>query len=287
MAKLISKPESTVPFYEMAGSPEEKYTTEGFQAVRTFLVAWEQREAFAKDVMGNTSLFDYRSATYYPNRTSVFPIRITFTPADKNALTKKALSKLHLDLNSYDHSWAIANVEYRTISEVDLESGPENEPGTKITYRLSYESIEEEIRVDGWVWQGTTTAIPTDTLLMKRIPQALHQLVWSQVLSPPWVTIQETQGKLNRYTFLDCPPGTLLFEGVAANKLYRSTFEDGESPFCWAITYTFRQKAIHHDENTYGWNEIFRSDTGTWGLPTQNGKKLYDDADFGPLFQSV
>ncbi|MDO4574054.1 MAG: hypothetical protein Q4D98_02445 [Planctomycetia bacterium] len=285
MAEL-NTPETTVPFYELAGSPTEKYTTEGFRATRTFLVAWENREEFAKNIMGNASRFDYKIAAYYPNRTSVFPIRITLTPAENEAVVRQTLSQLHTDLAAYDGSWAKAVVDYETMEDEDLESGPNVETGTKLTYRLNYEAVDEILSAEGWTWADTGVSLPSDTLVTQRIPQTIHQLVWSQVVSPPWSAILAAQGKLNQDTFLDCPAGTLLLEGIAANKLYRSTFEEGESNFCWAITFTFRQRAVHHNGGTYGWNYLFRSTTGSWVMARNNGNPLYETTDFNALFQT-
>ena len=285
MARLISSPLTTVKFYELAGSPEEKFTTEGFSATRRFYVKWDEREAFEKDVMGNASLFDYRSSTYYPNRTNVYPTRITFVPANATSVVRKTCEKLHTDLNSYA-GWALATVEYETLSDTDLTFGPDTESGTKLTYRLAWESVENAISPEGWAWADSGAALPTDRDILQRTPEALHVLIWSQVLNPPWVTIQETQGKINVSTFLDCPAGTLLFEGAQANKLYRTTFEAGESPYCWAITYTFRQRAVHHNAQTYGWNYIYRPSDGTWALAKNQGHPMYDSADFNPLFVS-
>ena len=285
---IISAPATTVPFYELAGSPLEKYTASGFQAQREFLVDWSLRETFAKEIMGNDSQFDYRSAAYYPGRTSVFPTEISIRPADEGAITRRTLTQLHTDLNSYAGSWAYVTVKYQTLSsDTDTEDTPEPESGTQITFRLDHEPREEEFSSSGWVWSDTSAALPADLVLIKRSSDALYQLVWHKVLSPPWETIMNTQGKINQSPFLGCPAGTLLFEGALSNKLYRSTFEEGESTFTWAITYTFRQKAIHHDGDTYGWNYQFRASDGSYAIPTNATLPLYDSADFTLLFQSA
>lgn len=286
MSRKISAPSTTVNFYEMAGSPVEVFSKEGFSATRRFLVRWEDREAFARDVMGDSSVFNYRCATYYPKRTSVFPTRVTLEPADAKTVERQTLAALHTGLNTYD-GWALATIEYETLTDSDLDVGVETESGTSLTYRLSWESVEEVLpSASGWHWADTGNAIPADMEVLQRIPEALHVLIWSQVLNPPWTAIQAAQGKVNASEFLDCPPGTLLFEGAAASKLYRSTFEEGASPYCWAITYTFRQKAIHHDGGTYGWNHFFRTSDGTWTVLENNGKTIYDAAEFTPLFES-
>ncbi|MBR0191939.1 MAG: hypothetical protein IJQ31_07735 [Thermoguttaceae bacterium] len=284
--KQIPTPTTTVSFYELAGSPVEAFTSEGFEAKRRFLVRWEEREAFARDVMGHSSTFNYQSSTYYPNRTSVFPVKITFRPADENSIQKQEIAALHLGLNSYS-GWALAEIEYATLTDEDLDLGVQTESGTSLTYRLSWESIDVELpSASGWVWTDSGAAIPEDLSVVQRIPQAVHTIIWSRVLNPPWTAIQQMQGKVNSVEFLDCPAGTLLFEGAAANKLYRSTFQQGESPFCWAITFTFRQKAVHHDSQTYGWNHFFRTSDGSWAMVQSNQKKIYDEADFKTLFES-
>lgn len=286
MANKISVPQTTVSFFELAGSPIEVFSESGFSATRRFLVRWDERSDFARDIMGNSTVFNYQSSTYYPNRTSVFPIKITISPADEKTLLPKEISALHLGLNSYS-GWALAVVEYETLTETDLDFGVDAESGTTLTYRLSCESTELQLPSDsGWVWEDSNASIPENLQVVQRIPQSLHVIIWSQVLNPPWKKIQETQGKINVSEFLDCPSGTLLFEGASANKLYRSTFQDGESPYCWAISYTFRQKAIHHDGRTYGWNHFFRSEDGTWCVLKNQGKTIYDYADFAPLFES-
>ncbi|MDO4570315.1 MAG: hypothetical protein Q4D38_08030 [Planctomycetia bacterium] len=285
MAKIISNPLSSVPFFELAGSPTEKYTVEGFSAERRFLVAWEKRDDFARDIMGDVSTFDYRTAAYYPNRPSVFPVSVKFEPADGDTIVCQALEKLHEDLNSYD-GWAIATVEYSATNDEDFDFAPETESGTSLTYRLSWETEEFLLPSGNWTWQDTLESAPNDLTPIQRIPQTIHTLVWSQVVSPPWNTILEAQGKINRYEFLNALPGTLLFEGATANRLYRSTFQNGESPFCWAITYTFRQKSIHHQGETFGWNDFFRADDGMWVPLVNNGKSIYDKANFEPLFVS-
>lgn len=287
MANRISVPQTTVSFFELAGSPRESFTTEGFQAVRRFLVRWEDRENFARDVLGNSDIFNYRTSTFYPNRPSVFPVHLTFQPADEKTLARQEISALHLGLNSYD-GWALAEIEYETLTEMDLDFGIDAEAGTRLTYRLSWEAVDTELPTDsGWVWKDTQEPVPQDLTVIQRIPQALHVIVWSQVQNPPWVRIQETQGKVNASEFLDCPPGTLLFEGASANKLYRATFEDGESPYCWAITFTFRQKAVHHGGSVYGWNHFFRTEDGKWAVLENHGEPIYDSAEFAPLFESA
>ena len=276
-------PKTTVPFFELGGSPTEVYTQEGFKATRKFLVAWDDRDAFALDVMGKATEFDYSCSTFYPDRPWAVPVSLTFKPVDDYAVVKKAIPEMHAGVNSYHGSWAVAVVEYDTIGMNDTDS-VSIPGGTRLTYRLAYDPREVQIPADGWVWNGSGDPIPADTLLIRRVPQTIHTLTWKLVVSPPWLAIQQMQGKINDREFLDCPPGTLLLEGVGANKLFQSTLQKGASDFTWAIVYTFRQLSIHHAGQTYGWNHLFRGTDGSWNVPVNNGSRLYDEADFDALF---
>lgn len=281
----MPSPTVTVPFFELGGSPTEVYTTDGFKATRRFLVTWDDRDAFAHNVMGGAAEYDYSRSTFYPSRPEVIPVRLTFQPADDHAVVRQTIPAMHDAVNAYTGSWAVATVEYETLGTQDVDSVTIT-GGTRLAYRLTHETRETELAADGWQWAGTTENLPPDMALLRRIPQTLHTLTWSLVVSPPWLAIQEMQGKINAGEFLDCPPGTLLLEGVSANKLYRSTLEKGASNFTWQIVYAFRQQCIHFAGGTYGWNHAFRSGAGTWAVPVNNGARLYEEADFARLFQA-
>ncbi len=283
--QITPSPAHSVSFFELGGSPTEVFTPEGFKATRKFLVAWDDRDAFAQDVMGGASEYDYTNSTFYPNRPQVIPVRLTFKPVDDHAVVRKTIPAMHDAVNSYAGSWALATVEYDTLSTQDVDSVTVT-GGTRLSYRLTHETREVELPADGWKWAGTMENLPADVFLLRRIPQTLHTLTWSLVVSPPWIAIQEMQGKINRDEFLDCPPGTLLLEGVSANKLYRSTLEKGASDFTWQIVYAFRQQCIHFGGGTYGWNHAFRGNAGMWAVPENNGARLYENADFARLFRS-
>ncbi len=277
-----------VPFKELGGSPTESYGLDGFQAERRFLIAWEDRDAFAVDVLGVVTEYGGRTWASYPGKSSVFAVSLHYEPFDPNGLDPQAFTDLTTDLNSYSNSLAKAVVKYRTVNLRDRTDGPENEIGTYLTYRMSYATVEEPITPQGWVWvDQPTLPAPEDLALVKVVPVTEHELVWQQVVRPPWDTIRQLQGKLNSTEFLSCPAGTLLFVGAKANKLYRSGFDAGESDFCWEIAYLFREKAIKQGGQTYGWNHAYRDDPAGWAELTNGSSLLYDTAEFLPLFQSA
>ncbi len=280
----------TIPFQELAGSPVELYTTDGFTATRQFLVPWERREAFARWLMGTASEYGARDSVAYPNQSDVTPWQLRIVPFDDSTIEKQTMTQPSGTLNSYD-GLALITVDYKTTTQQDIDDGPDAETGTRLTYRITYESIETALNPVGAFWENSTAALTSSDTLVKRIPQTIHILTWQQVLYPPWTAIRLLQGCVNNTEFLNCPAGTLLFDGVTVNKLYRGDLQDGASEFCWSLEYRLRQKIIYQNSNAYGWNHEFRSDTGVWerlklGTPGSPASDLYDSGDFSTLFVS-
>ncbi|NLE38456.1 MAG: hypothetical protein GX621_10570 [Pirellulaceae bacterium] len=277
----------SVAFHELGGSPHEQYDVNGFSARRELLVAWEDRDALALELLGEAAQLGGSYWTTYPGKPSSFAVSIQFEPVDADGPDRQELTSLTEGLNSYSGSFARAIVRYKTINELDRDDGPTNETGTQISYRMLYSAAFEPIGPGGWSWSDTLVALPTDRPLAKWIPTTEHRLTWYKVVNPPWQTIQSLQGTVNASEFLSCPAGTLLFEGADTNKLYAGDFASGASPFCWEIKYLFRQRAIRHGGNVFGWNHVYRENPAGWAEPTNGIAKLYDEADFNVLFQSA
>ena len=276
-------------FQELAGSPMEQYSSDGFTAHRQFLVPWEQRSEFAMAVFGSSSQKESERRLYYPGRSDAIAWKLRFEPFDPSAIGIRDLENLKTDFADYNGSFAKAMIDYHTEDSTDRSDVPLNEEGTSITYRMVVDSTETSIATDGWKWNGTTISIPEDTPLLKRIPMTTHFVTWSNVVTPPWERISVRQGTVNNATFLGCAAGTLLFEGAEANKLYRrgSGIEEGPSAFVWAIKYAFREKSVKFGGQTFGWNDFYRTDNGTWNCVKYGSKTLYDYSDFNRLFESV
>lgn len=274
-------------FQELAGSPTEQYTSDGFTATRTFLIAWEDRDAFAAEVMGTASQYGGGTPVQYPGKTSVVAVRLRFEPFDPDAPDVQTLDALTIGLNSYSGSYAKAIVDYDTTSDEDLENSPSSEFGTYLTYSMVHDFDAIALPLDGWQWEDEpTAAVPSDLELVKAVPVTLHRLIWHQVVNPPWSLIHATQGKVNAGEFLGCPAETLLFEGAETGKLYRATADDSGSDFAWQIEYVFRERSVKHGGNVYGWNHLYRPDPAGWDRLTNGSDLLYDTANFATLFVS-
>jgi hypothetical protein len=275
----------SVPFKELGGSPAERYTPGGFLARREFLVAWEDRDAFAAEILGEAADFGATPSLRYPGMTSVFATSVAFEPFDPDSPDPQVLTDLTEGLNSYSHSFAKATVLYRTLTLRDRPDGPDNERDTQLTYRMTHDVELVKISPRAWQWaDNPSLTVPDDLELVKVVPVTDHLLTWRQVIRPPWDAMRTLQGKVNLGTFLGCPEATVLFRGATANKLFRSSFEAGISEFCWEIQYAFRERAIKFDGQVYGWNHAYRDDPPGWIELTHGTDRLYELADLAPLF---
>jgi hypothetical protein len=278
----------SIAFKELGGSPVETYAPGGFYGRRQFLIAWEDRDAFAAEILGQAPQFGATPSLNYPGKTSVFATSVRFEPFDPNSPDPQILASLADGLNSYSHSFAKATVNYQTLSLRDRPDGPENEPDTQLSYHMQYDVELLTILPRGWKWADDPGLSVNEALqLVKAVPVTDHLLTWHQVVRPPWDAIRSLQGKVNAGEFLGCPEATVLFRGATANKLYRSGFAGGASDFCWEILYAFRERAIKFDDQVYGWNHAFRDDPPGWVELTHGSDRIYDRADLSALFQQA
>jgi hypothetical protein len=278
----------SVPFKELGGSPQEEYGLEGFRAQRQFLIAWEDRDAFAAEVLGIVAQHGANAWIHYPGKATAFAVRVHYEPFDPDNPDFKALTELAEGLNSYTSSFAKATVQYQTLSPQDREDGPANEAGTYLSYRMQFAAEAQELLPGGWTWEDQPTLpAPADLALVKAVPVTDHRLTWHQVVFPPWDAIRSLQGKVNSTAFLGCPAGTVLFLGAEANKLYRSGWAEGASEFCWQIEYVFRERALKQGGQVLGWNHFWRPDPAGWAVLANSAGPLYEAADLSLLFQSA
>ncbi len=275
-----------VAFRELGGSPVEQYDTSGFSARREFLIAWEDRNAFAIEVLGEATRHGGGASVAYPGYSMAAAIEVKFEPLDAEQPDSQEIGLLATGLNSYNGSFAKAVVSYGTISPRDRLDGPENEVGTHLTYSMSHAVGDSSMRPGGWQWVDTSVSLSTSYKLSKRIPATVHYLTWHNVTNPPWTAIHELQGTVNNAVFLGCPAATILFDGAEAEKTFRAGFAQDESPLSWKIKYIFRERSVKHSGAVYGWNHIYRESPAGWVEITNGTDKLYDSADQMLLFQS-
>lgn len=303
----------TIQIQEIGGSPREKYSLDAFTATRTFVLPWSQRDEFAKLFFGDR-LYDCESFVptqsetltptavpelvlsaaapstnsrmQYPGKSGVYVVKIEFEPLDAESLDVVGISNPANVLGDY-RSFAKATVTYSSeTTSVDREGSPSVDSGTRLTYKMVVcgETISTPSR--SWRWADKPDFPVADDLeIAKRVPTIEHQLVWSNVVNPPWERISATQGTVNDAEFLGYAAGTLLFEGAEANKIFDGSVEAGSVAYTWQIRFIFREKRVVSGANSFGWNDFYRESTGEWArLLDAAGEPLYRAANHSALF---
>jgi hypothetical protein len=277
-----------VPFKELGGSPQEEYSLQGFRAQRQFLIAWQDRDAFAAEALDVAAQPGANTWINYPGKPTALAVRVRYEPFDHENPDCQTLFGLTEGLNSYTGSFAKATVDYQTVTPQDFSGAPDADAGTRLTYRMLYSVNLESLLPGGWKWADAPGAVaPPGLAPTKEIPIAEHHLTWDLVISPPWDAIRTLQGKVNSTVFLGCPAGTMLFMGAEANKLYRSALGAGAMEFGWQIHYVFRERAIKQGGQVLGWNYFWRPDPPGWAVLTNGAGPFYEAADLNALFQSA
>ena len=77
-----------------------------------------------------------------------------------------------------------------------------------------------------------------------QLPFTRHRLIWHRALSPPWSAIRNSTATLNTAAFLGATAGTLLFEGVAAEREFLRIPDLANAEFAWRMEYVFRENSL-------------------------------------------
>ncbi|MCL2304784.1 MAG: hypothetical protein FWC43_05515 [Planctomycetaceae bacterium] len=266
---------------EIGGSPKELYDRNGFSAERVFLVPWEKRQEFTELVLASPEVLTY------PGQAQTAAVRLKMEPLEPDAIELNSVQNIATDLPGYGGSFLKSTVYYESVSDNDRDDLPVTPSGSWITYRMEIGATEELLLLTGWKWSDLPgQALPSDFSGVKRIPYTEHHVTWNQVVGPPWTAILQLQGKVNQVAFLGCEPGTLLFDGAVAYKLYRKndTINDTPSSFTWQIRYVFRERSIKSGGQVYGWNHFYRPSPPGWVELVNGSQKFYDSGDFNELF---
>jgi hypothetical protein len=277
-----------IEYLELAGSPVEEFSAEGFRARRFFLVPWEKRTAFAEGVLGQGENSELLPLSSYPGRPDVLAVAVRITPDDAEGVRPVPEDRRPGWLASYPGSFARVEVQYELPRGEEVTQIPALFADERISHRIRTQVVEYPLPPSGWVWEAEPgDPLPSDLPLVLTIPLTEHVLTLRTVLQPDWQTLADLQGKVNAHNFLARPAETLLFLGVTASKLYRGSLEAGPSPFAWELRLTFLERAIKQGGRILGWNHRFRPDTGTWDRPLAGGHPLYELADFQVLLDQA
>jgi hypothetical protein len=282
-----------IPFKELAGSPVETFSPEGMKAQRRLLVAWENRLGMLAELLGDGQEFGGRSQAGYPDCPNVVVAQVRFEPWPPSPDDQGAFDDVAAQLNSYSGRFVQIVVDYELLdaagSRADL---PSVRSGTLLTYRMEFSGEYVALPGQALRWSSDSSLpVPPDAVPTVRVPVTKHVVTWHRVVNAPWAAIRRLTGTVNAAAFLGAAAETVLFDGATAERRFLGLDSLKRAAFGWRIAYTFREKTIRIDGNTFGWNHAYRplphAAPGWDKLRDEAGNNLYRTGDFSTLFQSA
>jgi len=274
-----------VSFYELAGSPREEFTRQKVTATREILVDWDDRQAMRQELLGAAAGGTGFYAAY-PGIASLYASQVQIEPFD--AVPDSAtFSDIAAHINDYSGRLAKLTILYE-MREANESDEVEYEPGTTLEYRRAYGVDIMLLPPSGFTWCDEAAApVTAQDAPQIRLPIIEHQLIWKNVVTPPWTSIQGMIGKINSSTFLDAPTGTLLFDGCKAEKEFVTAFGQ-DAFFGWKVEFLFRQRIIpglqtQQDTWNLQWRSLPAANPG-WDELRGAGNSLYEKTSFSSLF---
>lgn len=292
----------TVPFQELSGSPEEKYSMTGFSATRKLLCAWDSRNAFVRELLGDSAEFAGELSSSYPGRSDIRVTDINIVPFEKNP-SEAVFTDVATELNTYTDQLAELTVGYQWMlhgsNALPNPRSMDIEPDTFLTYsrKLGGEYITQPGLKLKWL-NHPDAPIPKDALTVIRVPVTEHHFTWNRVTRPPETAMTATAGKINAVAWNGYAEHTMLFEGGTMKREFvgfpaNDPVAGGQGSFTtWEVGYVFRERVIEDQGNTFGWQATWRADADASGydfLVTPDNKGLYreaSNAEFDALFKN-
>jgi hypothetical protein len=102
----------TTAFKELPGSPKENYGPNGMTAERQLICAWQDRNAFVQEILGEGYQSGITNPVSYPGVTTALAAQVAVEPF-MDDMTKQNLTSLTEGLNAYQ-GFAKVTIKYET-----------------------------------------------------------------------------------------------------------------------------------------------------------------------------
>ncbi len=286
-----------VAFTELEGSPDVSLGRKGgIDAVREFKVAWGDRFTFARELTGGYirigDVFTFTAPTPFPGLPRAIVENIKIKPFDpKNPDGNQSTMTLASTPNNYTESGARVIAQYKSI---DLPGDDEEDivkpEGTTLAVRQGLASEVLTLPVGSFKWEGGDD-LRGDLRPGIIIPTGSTQMTWDRVANPPWSTIRQLRGQVNKTAFAGAAKETLLFLGAETSRQFTFDDDDTGGSF-WQVVYNFAEssKTLSNGKTKVGWNHFYSNDliAGEHWVKIINGssgKPPYIDGDMADLFK--
>jgi hypothetical protein len=285
---IIQQPATiTVPYKAMIENLDEGADSGGCYANVDYLIAWTDRFTFANQVMGMSQSAGGVSGAWiqnlpfqYPASPNLWAMSLRMkgegkptanpqgTPTYTNAIVSVNFRKPPFNFQSSDdpsgfNSFAVTPQEsqYLQWASQEIDQGSEYIPLPKTNLK----------------WAGDSTSV--DQPVSRKVSHQVMTIVYDRFPVLPANVLQSYQDTLNKNTFFNCAPGTVMFGGA---KTRREPNPDGS--VCQKLAITLKYRAQDH-------NMMIKSTgagAGSWDFvidPTNSNSRLFQYADFLGLLQ--
>jgi hypothetical protein len=281
-----------IPFEELDGSPRFRIAEGGTTAVRRFLVAWPNWQAFARELLGTYQVVGAGFSFIAPSHVlldNLIVAELAVDPWPEEKITSGPMLSLASSPN--DYPYAVVTAHYRTLYDQNNRPRPDlpDVPaGTVLTYTadVGAEYLTVPGRTWHWVAPPDDPKLPEDQSPGLLVPSGAYQLTWRRVPQPPWDAIRRLRGHVNGAAFVAAPAGTVLFLGARVQREFQFLEEGG----FWRIEYSFLESTKELSDGTLaGWNHLYKETAvaGEHWVPIADAddNPPYPDGDFNDLFQ--
>lgn len=283
----------TVAFKELGGSPYESFGPDGPKARREILVAWSDRMAMVRELLGDSEEFGGNKQLAYPDWTDVVAVRIKVEAFPPAMDPQDDFDDIATQINNYtavaDQRFAKLTVEYELFA-TQVTGGfglPTPEENTFLSYHIAPSAEGLKIPTGNLQWQDEPAEpTPKEGGAMIRVPIIEHHLTWHRVARVPGAAIRNCIGRTNNAAFMGAPAGSVLFDAPTLEREFTTfnTFNSGT--WAWRVGYIFLErypawvKTYRASPNTAPDWDILQHQTVAGLVPA-----TYEEADFSSLFK--
>lgn len=260
----------TVPYCDAHDGTMEEVDQRGVRATHSYIVAWNDRWQFARDVAGYT-----KPATIISGGSSfVRYIPLTYPEGNlmyATGLRMEPIGSSRPGTYQIEYDKCKITVTFST-QEWDYESAQDS--FGQVYRSLQLNMSGQFMTLPGSAFQYATGPVSCTINPGILVPQIEITLTAHQVYYLPLDVIFPLVGKVNTYTFYTAAPGTLLFLGCQAG---RQSSVVGSSN--WEVVYNFVYRPIE-------WNKFWSPVPGVgWDylVDSSSGANIYQSGDFSIL----
>lgn len=243
-----------------------------------FFPDWSQSDSIANQIMG----YSVRSGQTNASGVSINVLAMNHPLSNNLYAVKCDIEGVGSPtLNPYNglpwyNAGFLAHVEFRPwvapgqLSEAFNQAIDPTTPILWCVQSLDFHTESFDVSSNSFVYSSDNVTVATTIPL--KVNVTVMTLTWPRLPYIPMYWIKTLKDSVNKYTFLGCDPGTVLFNGGRTTRQWNT---DGSVVQSVEMVFQHRNKP---------WNMMPRGGWSVWDtVQDQNGNNLYNSQDLAPL----